>query len=131
MPMIRDRRTLTIALAVATLAAGASASSPETLAAALAPHRDAWQPCQVLVGQLKENARAIDQALLAGRDKDAEKAGKQADKLMKALDKKCGPIKNRMVAALQQTGASQEEMDAAWSAFTATFDEAPAGGGKK
>lgn len=121
---------LTLSIAVS-LAAGAAASSPEGLAAVLAPHREAWRPCHVLVGQLKENSRALDQALVAGRDKDAERAGKQADKLMKSLDKKCGPVKNRLVDALQQAGASQAEMDDAWSAFTATFDEAPAEGEKK
>jgi hypothetical protein len=147
MPMNRIHRSLSIAFVLSGIAGAspaaqgpppaaakappAAASSPDSLAAVLAPHREAWRPCHVLVEQLKENARAVDQALVAGRDKDAERLGKQTDKVMKTLDKKCGPVKSRLVETLQQTGASQAEMDAAWSTFNASFEEPAAGVAEK
>ncbi len=99
----------------------ASAATPDALAAVLAPHREAWRPCMALIAQLREHSRGVDQAL-AGDRKAQDRYLEQGERLSKQVDDKCIPLKNRMVAALGQTGASETEKDAAWNSFTAAFE---------
>ena len=109
----------------------ASAATTDALAVRLAPHREAWRPCAALVAQLRDHSRGVDQAL-AGDRKAQDRYLKQGERLSKQVDKKCIPLKNRMVAALGQTGASEAEMDAAWNVFMAGFEsQAPEVAAKK
>jgi hypothetical protein len=111
--------------AAAPSASPANAATPDALAAALAPHREAWRPCQDLLGRLQGIAPALERASAKNRYQDMARHLAEIERIKKEMKDQCSPVMSRLSDALKQTGASQAEMDAAWIVFTSSFGEAP------